>query len=917
MKKPASLVLVFCLFFSLAKAQHFDSNTLSTIEKVVLTEQDNDQLFQEEMSKRRPSRAPHFAVPIPVQVNPYQMGTWKNLANGNAVWQLRIQSKAAKSLNFGFTGFQMPRGASFVIYTTNEQNKIGPFLPADNESHNELWTPIIEAADVILEITVPIAEKNNVVLNLATVNHAFIGFGELAALSGSCNLDVVCDAADGWGVVDDYRDIIRSVGMYTLNGIQTCTGFLITNQRTDCTPYFLTANHCGINTGNDQTMVVYWNYENSTCRQPNTPASGANGNGNFNTFNMGATRRANASASDFCLVELEEPVNEDANAFMAGFNATDVIPNLAIGIHHPGTEEKRISFENDPLSPDGSYLRVNDWDIGTTEGGSSGSPIFDENKRAVGQLFGGGAACGNDLSDIYGWLNASWDGGSPAVRLKDWLDPDDTGTLIMDGTDVLGCGFSIAIEDGERTICPGEEVSFELVVSENFTADVNLSLIGLPMNVVQNFSVNPVAPGDTTILTISNTMGLSVGEISLSVLGSDNVESSNTALSIVVINTPAATTLTTPMDGETEVNLNALIAWDEVAMASEYLFELSKDISFTDIEQSTSLSNTGITVTSLAFGTDYFWRVTASNACGVSVSATATFTTLLNLTISSTPSSASVCDSEIGAFTLMLGTNFAETGVNLSAENLPMGATATFEPNPALPGSTVEVSIGNLNGVTPMTYLVKVIADDGTNSSFRNLGLIIKPNPTAAPALTTPTDGETNVSVTPSLSWNSTGQTNNYLVEVADNETMVNPLISQEVNGTGLTVPNANELGGEDEYFWRVTAQNECGGMASPVYRFTTEFTESINYLGRLAFELLPNPTSGQFQINFGQALSEALQVEIFAVNGQRMQTVQFANGSRVVDLDISNYAQGVYLVRLIYGNEVFTERIILSNARN
>ncbi len=916
MKKPASLVLALCLFCSLAKAQHFDLNTLSTIEKMVLTEQDNDQLFQEEMSKRRPSRAPHFAVPIPVQVDPYQMGTWKILANGNAVWQLRIQSKAAKSLNFGFTEFQMPRGAAFVIYTTDEQKKLGPFSPADNESHSELWTPIIEAEDVVLELTVPIAEKNNILLNLTTVNHAFIGFGELAALSGSCNLDVICGAADGWGVVDDYRDIIRSVGMYTLNGIQTCTGFLITNQRTDCTPYFLTANHCGINTGNDQTMVVYWNYENSTCRQPNTPASGANGNGNFNTFNMGATRRANASASDFCLVELEEPVNENADAFMAGFNATDAIPNVAIGIHHPGTEEKRISFEDDPLSPDGSYLRVNDWDIGTTEGGSSGSPIFDENKRAVGQLFGGGAACGNDFSDIYGWLNASWDGANPNVRLKDWLDPDDTGTLIMDGTEVLGCGFSITVEDQEKTICPGEAVSFELVVSENFTADVSLSLIGLPMNVMQAFSVNPVAPGDTTILTISNTMGLSVGEISLSVLGSDNVESSNTALSITVINTPVATNLTAPMDAETGVNLNSLITWEDVPMASVYLFELAKDPAFMDIEQATNTSNTGITVTGLTFGTDYFWRVTASNACGASVSTTSMFTTLLDLTISSTPSSASVCDSEMGIFTLTLGTNFAETGVNLSAENLPTGAIANFDPNPALPGSTVEISIENLNGVAPMTYLVKVTAEDGTNSSFRNLGLIVKPNP-ASPALTAPADGATNVSVTPILSWNNAAETDNYLVELADNETMANPLISQEINGTGFSFPSANELGGAQEYFWRITAQNECGGGASPVYRFTTEFTESINYLGKLAFELLPNPTSGQFQINFGQALSDVLQVEIFAVNGQRMQTMQFANGSRVVDLDISTYAQGVYLVRLIHGNEVFTERIILSNARN
>ena len=37
-----------------------------------------------------------------------------------------------------------------------------------------------------------------------------------------------------------------------------------------------------------------------------------------------------------------------------------------------------------------------DWDDGTTEPGSSGSPLFDQNHRVIGQLHGGYAACGND-----------------------------------------------------------------------------------------------------------------------------------------------------------------------------------------------------------------------------------------------------------------------------------------------------------------------------------------------------------------------------------------------------------------------------------------------------------------------------------------------------------------------------------------
>ncbi|MBE5316080.1 MAG: proprotein convertase P-domain-containing protein [Xanthomonadales bacterium] len=75
-----------------------------------------------------------------------------------------------------------------------------------------------------------------------------------------------------------------------------------------------------------------------------------------------------------------------------------------------------------------------DWDQGTTEGGSSGSGLWDQNKRLVGQLHGGSAACGNDLSDYYGRLSVSWNGGgSAATRLRDWLDPSGSGQTAIGG----------------------------------------------------------------------------------------------------------------------------------------------------------------------------------------------------------------------------------------------------------------------------------------------------------------------------------------------------------------------------------------------------------------------------------------------------------------------------------------------------
>jgi subtilisin-like proprotein convertase family protein len=254
---------------------------------------------------------------------------------------------------------------------------------------------------------------------------------------------VVCPQGDGW------RDQIQSVGVIATGGSTFCTGFAVNNTAQDLTPYFMTANHCGIGSGNAASLVVYWNYQNSTCRTPGSPASGGPGDGSLSQFQTGSFFRAGGSTSDFTLVELDDDPDPDWNVVLAGWDRSTGDSASAVGIHHPNTDEKRISFENDATtttsylgttSPgNGSHVRVIDWDLGTTEPGSSGSPLFNQDQRVVGQLHGGGAACGNNESDYYGRFSVSWDGGASAsARLRDWLDPGNTGLTAIDHVSTAG-----------------------------------------------------------------------------------------------------------------------------------------------------------------------------------------------------------------------------------------------------------------------------------------------------------------------------------------------------------------------------------------------------------------------------------------------------------------------------------------------
>ncbi len=629
--------LTLLLLFGLSTLAVFSQNdpriartktALDQVPVALMPHLDNAALFAAEMNHRAPGIAPRFAEPIEVSISPTTDGHWEQLANGKSLWRLRIRSAGAKSLNLGFTKYAMPAGGSLILYSPDYQTVMGPFTPSDNEEHEQLWTPVLPGEELVVEVQLPTHSQSALQLELKYVNHDFIGFTEMA--SGSCNLDVICGAADGWAIVDQYRDIIQSVAVISTGGSTFCTGFLVNNARQDCTPYFMTANHCGINAGAAPSLVAYWNFQNSTCRQPDSPASGGNGNGQLNDFNTGAVLRATGASSDFTLVELDDPVSETADAFFAGWSAEDFAPtDTVICIHHPNTDEKRISFEFDPTfianynsttpNPAGTHLTVLDWDIGTTEGGSSGAPLFNRKKQVVGQLHGGAAFCGNNLQDSYGWFHISWEGGgTPANSLKTWLDPDNTGIITLDGRSALQCSFFVEGSPANISLCAPADAVYNIIVSPNYMDSVTLSIENLPTGLTANFSQNPVEPGDTITLTLSNTDSIAEGSYTFTLDGTDGTESSNSNLTLLVASqTPVTPAPVYPADGAIGVGLLPNITWDAVPGIS-YTIEIATDAAFVNIIESAANQTSGSYSPALPLTplTTHYWRVRGENACG-------------------------------------------------------------------------------------------------------------------------------------------------------------------------------------------------------------------------------------------------------------------------------------------------------------
>ena len=369
-----------------------------------------------------------FATPVSVNYDLLNSGTWQNLGDGSRLWRLRIESPGALSLNLAFEDLELPKGAGLWIYSPDGKQIQGPYEGHHVNELGEIWSTIILGQEIIVELYEPAEFAELTRLKISRVNHGYRMFGELEK-RGACNVDVTCPEAA------PYADQVRSVAVYTLNGFFACTGALINNTNQDGRPLFLTANHCSTTFPN---MVVYWNYQMPTC--------GATSGATLDDSQSGASLLFSEFSTDVALLELDDMPPPEYNVYYSGWDATGNTPASTVAIHHPSTDEKSISFDNDPANSidlfevgSETVWQVVDWDVGTTEPGSSGSPLFDQSSGLiVGTLFGGLAACGNDLEDWYGKVSAQMQ-----IGTSPFLDPGNTQATTLQGidaTDIEGGG---------------------------------------------------------------------------------------------------------------------------------------------------------------------------------------------------------------------------------------------------------------------------------------------------------------------------------------------------------------------------------------------------------------------------------------------------------------------------------------------
>ncbi|MEO6132780.1 MAG: carboxypeptidase regulatory-like domain-containing protein [Saprospiraceae bacterium] len=305
-------------------------------------------------------------------------------------------------------------------------------------SHHQVLTPAFDPASTYIEW---MGGENAAYKSIFTIETMYV-YGPAASRSRSIGFNTALACFPNAACKQD--SILRLISnaavrirMVMDEGIGWCSGSFVNNTRNDRSPMVLTAYHCTFNfTPNYELWRFDLQYKSDSCANPATEPL---------AYSLtGCELKASGQGSDFLLVHLNNDVPVNQKVTFAGWDRdTTALPDTLYLVHHPNADIRKFS-----TSTTGAVINANQigWSEGyTTPGkhhfsfkftegghqpGSSGGPIFNQDGYLVAQLHGGTMGCEAVNHAFAGRLAKSWNyGPTPSQRLKDWLDPDQTGVV--------------------------------------------------------------------------------------------------------------------------------------------------------------------------------------------------------------------------------------------------------------------------------------------------------------------------------------------------------------------------------------------------------------------------------------------------------------------------------------------------------
>jgi PKD repeat protein len=516
-----------------------------------ITPPNMDEIKAEDLARDKNGMFYRIGVASDANITPMSAGLWTTLPNGDKLWQLKVKASGAEALSFLFSTFKLYDNASFWVQDMQGKALYKTLTKNDVLDHFQQHVELCFGDEMVLNLLEPAGTKaSEFYLDQIMYGYRSTGNPNVNKIneSDACQVNVNC-TPEGSNWQDEKRGIAR---ILVVDGNQQgwCSGTLINNAAQDCKPYFLTALHCGVTstTANFNQWKFYFRYEAIACTNPNTVGTLAN------NVITGCVKKATSndgggdSGSDFLLVQLGSAANEAAtittlksanfNAYWNGWDANNTASNNGVSIHHPSGDIKKISAYTTNTTTSGWNGNgvQSHWQLvwsattnghGVTEGGSSGSPLFNYNggnSRVIGTLTGGSSYCNATSSpDFYGKMSYHWQSNTTSgnIPLKNFLDPANSGLLVLNGSadpcTVVSAPPVANFSGNPTTVTSGGTVSFTDLSSNaptswswtiSGTAGTNWSYTGGTSATSQNPQVIFTTVGQYTVtLTATNGFG--------------------------------------------------------------------------------------------------------------------------------------------------------------------------------------------------------------------------------------------------------------------------------------------------------------------------------------------------------------------------------------------------------------------------
>ncbi|MDO9511464.1 MAG: T9SS type A sorting domain-containing protein [Bacteroidales bacterium] len=387
-----------------------------------------------------------FGQIIPTQIDVLKSGNWVYVVGEGSYLRLIITSADAKALIPYYNKINIPAGSRLCVDNPSKTFIKSSYIAGENESGFSYATETIPGDSILIEYFQPSGTQYPTEIQLSGIAYAYkdvYGTNDFGH-AGKCEVNAICSEGNNWQ--NQKKGIVR---ILVKNGAATywCSGALINNTLQDKTPYLLTAFHCGNGAGvNDISQwQFYFNFESQFCANPIVQP-------NFQKITgaqkVASSKNISQLDSDFLLLKLNQNVPDTYKPYYCGWNAEDIGSATGVAIHHPQGDIKKISTYTSPLiSSNWSGTPNTHWKVswvkttnghGVTEGGSSGSPLFNSQGKLIGTLTGGDASCDSiylTKPDYFGKLWYHWDktGTVDSLQLRPWLDPQNSGILDMNG----------------------------------------------------------------------------------------------------------------------------------------------------------------------------------------------------------------------------------------------------------------------------------------------------------------------------------------------------------------------------------------------------------------------------------------------------------------------------------------------------